>query len=255
MILTILGSGTSGGVPLLGCKCEVCKSENPKDKRLRTSAMLEWGERRVVIDSGPDFRTQMMRENADYLDAIVYTHSHRDHTAGLDDIRSYNFLQKADMPLYMKKQTLKVMQKQFDYVFEPNPYPGVPKVDVRIIENKPFKVFDSEWQPISVLHHKMEVYGFRINDFVYLTDANYISAKEKEKLKGCKTLVLNALRKEKHLSHFTLGEAVELVDEIAPEKTFLTHISHQMGKHENIQKELPENVFLAYDGLKVELEE
>lgn len=215
--------------------------------------MLEWDKKRVVVDSGPDFREQMMREDARYLDAIVFTHSHRDHTAGLDDIRSYNFLQKADMPLYLNEKTLKILKRQFEYIFEPNPYPGVPKVDLNIIENKPFKVFDTVWQPILVLHHKMEVYGFRIGDFTYITDANYISDEEKEKIKGTKTLVLNALRKEKHLSHFNLDQAVELVNEFSPEKAYFTHISHQMGKHADIQKTLPENIFLAYDGLKVEL--
>lgn len=252
MTFTFLGTGTSGGVPLLGCNCYVCLSKDYKDKRLRTSGMLEWDNKRVVIDSSPDFRTQMLRENAQHLNGIVFTHSHRDHTGGLDDIRSYNFLQKADMPLYLNQKTFNIMKKQFDYVFEPNPYPGVPKVDINIIENKAFEAFGLSWQPISVLHHKMEVYGFRVKDLTYITDANYIAPEEKGKIKGSKVLILNALRKEKHLSHFTLSEALELVDEIQPEHAYFTHISHQMGRHEEIEKELPEHVHIAYDGLKIE---
>lgn len=253
MRVTVLGSGTSGGVPLLGCKCEVCQSEDSKDKRLRPSIMLEWEGKRVVVDCGPDFREQMMRVDADYLDAIVFTHSHRDHTAGLDDIRSYNFLSKVDMPIYLNELTFKILKRQFEYIFEPNPYPGVPKVDVQIIDRAAFELFGKTWQPISVLHYKMEVYGFRIGDFVYITDANFISEEEKQKIKGCKVLILNALRKEQHISHFTLSEALGLVEELEPEQTYLTHISHQMGKHKDVSKELPENVALAYDGLSFEL--
>lgn len=253
MRLTFLGSGTSGGVPMLGCQCAVCKSQDSRDKRLRSSIMLEWDNKRAVIDCSPDFREQMLRENVERLDAIVFTHSHRDHTAGLDDIRSYNYLQKADMPIYLNELTFKILKRQFEYIFEPNPYPGVPKVDVRIIDNKSFDVFGTKWQPIIVLHHKMEVYGFRIGDLTYITDANFIPEDEKKKIKGSKVLILNALRKEKHLSHFTLDEAIELVEEIKPEKAYFTHISHQMGKHEEIQKTLPRNIFLAYDGFKIEL--
>lgn len=254
MRLTFLGSGTSGGVPLLGCKCAVCLSENPRDHRLRPSISLQWENKRVVIDCGPDFRTQMLREDAGSLDAIVFTHAHRDHTAGLDDIRSYNYLQQMDIPIFLNQSTFNILKRQFEYIFHEKSYPGIPKVEVNIIENEKFELLGKIWTPISVLHHKMEVYGFRIDDFVYITDANYISPEEKEKIKGCKVLVLNALRKEAHLSHFTLDQALEIIEEIAPESAYLTHVSHQLGLYADIEKELPKNVFLAYDGLKIDLD-
>lgn len=247
--ITFLGTGTSQGVPVIACECTVCQSENEKDKRLRTSIHLEIKGKSFVIDTGPDFRQQMLRAKIKHLDAVIFTHEHKDHIAGLDDIRAFNFLQKKDMDVYASKRVQEKLKKEFDYIFADFKYPGVPQICLHTIENKPFKANGVSFLPIEVMHYKLPVLGFRIGDFTYITDANYISKQEKDKIKGSKILVLNALRKTKHISHFNLKEALDLIEEIQPEKTYLTHISHLMGKHEEVQKELPENVFLAYDGL------
>lgn len=238
---------------MVGCDSPVCLSENPKDKRLRSSILIRINGKTLVVDCGPDFRQQMLREQVQNVDAILFTHAHRDHTAGLDDIRGYNYVTKKAMPLYMNKETLDTIKMHYEYVFSGSDYPGIPKVDVTVIENKPFSVFDVEVMPIEVLHYQMRVFAFRINDFTYITDANFISQQEKEKIKGSKIVVLNALRKETHLSHYNLKQALEIMEELKPEKAFLTHISHQLGFHDAVNKELPAGVELAYDGLKIQL--
>ena len=252
-VVTFLGTGTSQGVPIIGCTCEVCQSSNLRDKRLRSSIHIQTDRTSVVIDSGPDFRQQMLREQINRLDAIVFTHGHKDHTAGFDDIRAFNYIQKKDMEVYCDERVDSVLRKDYDYVFAAQKYPGVPQANLNIIENESFRVNDLLFEPIETLHYKLPVFGFRIGDFTYITDANYISEAEKEKIKGSKTLVLNALRKEKHISHFTLEEAIELAEEIGADQTYFTHISHQLGLHDSVGKELPDGIELAYDGLKISL--
>ncbi len=254
MKITFLGTGTSQGVPVIACNCEVCKSTDIKDKRLRTSIMLSYNDKNIVIDTGPDFRQQMLRENVQHLDAVLFTHEHKDHIAGLDDIRAFNYQTKKDMPIYATKQVQIGLKKEFHYIFADFQYPGIPKVDLHTINHQQsFELFDKTITPIEVIHFKLPVTAYRIDNFTYITDANFISEKEKEKIKGTEILVINALRKEKHISHFTLNEALELIKEINPKKAYLTHISHLLGKHEQISKELPNHVFLAYDGLKIEV--
>ena len=254
MKVTFLGTGTSTGIPLIGCDCEVCTSADAKDKRLRTSILMQSNGKNIVVDCGSDFRQQMLRENVKVLDAVLMTHGHRDHTGGIDDIRAYNFILQRDIDFYLNQSTKEIILRHFDYAFdEKNNYPSKPKLKLHLIENKPFTIFDIEVLPIEVMHANMLVFGFRIGDFTYITDANYISEKEKEKIKGTKTLVLNALRHKPHPSHFTIDEAVALSQEIQPEKTYFTHITHQLGLHEVINKTLPPNIFLAYDGLSIEV--
>ncbi len=253
MKVTFLGTGTSQGIPLIACGCDVCSSENAKDKRLRVSIMIEVDGKNIVIDSGPDFRQQMLREKVKTLEAIVFTHEHKDHVAGLDDVRAFNYFTGRHLDVYANEQVQVALKREFHYIFSGDNYPGIPKVNVITIDTDPFLVSGVKFTPIQVLHYKLPVLGFRVNDFTYITDANYISAEEIEKIKGTKVLVLNALRREKHISHFTLMEALELVKKINPDKAYLTHISHQMGLHDEVSKELPSNVELAYDGLQLEL--
>jgi len=252
--ITFLGTGTSQGVPVITCQCEVCSSLDFRDKRLRTSLHIEIEGLSFVIDAGPDFRQQMLRENIQQLDAIIYTHEHKDHTAGLDDIRPFNFSLKKDIPLYGHERVLNQIKQEFAYVFNEVKYPGVPAVLLHEIFNKPFEINGIEITPIEVLHYRLPVFGFRIGDFTYITDAKYISDKEIAKIKGTKVLVLNALQHTHHISHFTLEEALEMVEKIQPEKAYLTHISHNLGTHEATQKRLPENIFLAFDGLKFNID-
>ncbi|GAB3646471.1 MBL fold metallo-hydrolase [Echinicola sediminis] len=254
MNITFLGTGTSQGVPVIGCRCEVCCSLDFRDKRLRSSVHLQIDNKSFVIDTGPDFRTQMLREGISRLDAVIYTHEHKDHTAGLDDIRPFNFMQMKDMPIYGTKPVLEQIKREFSYVFSTKKYPGVPQVVTHEIHNKPFEVHDITFTPIEVMHYKLPVFGYRIKDFTYITDAKYISAEELKKLQGTKVLVLNALQIREHISHLTLKEALEIIKEINPERAYLTHISHKLGVHHKIQQELPENVFLAHDGLKITLD-
>ncbi|MBC8047482.1 MAG: MBL fold metallo-hydrolase, partial [Fimbriimonadaceae bacterium] len=242
MKITILGSGTSGGVPMIGCDCNVCNSSDPKDKRLRCSVLIEINNQTFVVDAGPDFRQQMLRKNVKKLDAILLTHQHKDHTAGLDDIRAYNYFQQKPMDIYLTAETEHAVRKEYHYVFEEKVYPGIPEMKLFRFENNPFNIGEVKFIPVEVKHLNMKVYGFRINNFTYITDANFISDIEKEKIKGSEVLVLNALRKTKHISHFNLQEALEVIEEIKPGKTYLTHLSHQMGKHTDVEKELPENV-------------
>lgn len=251
LTITFLGTGTSSGVPMIGCSCSVCTSTDKKDNRLRSSILVQSSTTTVVIDATPDFRYQMLREKVKHLDAIVFTHPHKDHIAGLDDVRAFNFFSGKPMKLYVNAITEKRLRQEYDYAFGENKYDGVPALELISIDKEIFTIGDIHFQPITVWHHKMPVLGFRIGAFTYITDANRIEDEEQEKIKTSDTLVLNALRKEKHLSHFTLSEATELAQEMGIPHTWFTHISHQMGNHEAINAELPEHVQLAYDGLKL----
>lgn len=249
--IQFLGTGTSSGVPMIGCKCRVCTSNNPKDKRLRSSVLVRSENTTVVIDTTPDFRYQMLRIDNRQLDGILLTHPHKDHIAGLDDVRAYNFLQQTPLPIFTNAHTAVVVEKEFYYAFANEKYPGVPQLNINVINTDPFSVGNIRVQPINVWHHKMPVTGFRFGNITYITDANRIDKEEKEKIIGSKLLIVNALRREKHLSHFTLNEALELADELQVEKAFFTHISHQLGLHDEVSETLPPNRFLAYDGLKL----
>jgi phosphoribosyl 1,2-cyclic phosphate phosphodiesterase len=251
--VTFLGTGTSQGVPVIACECDTCRSPYPEDKRLRSSVLVEQDALCIVIDTGPDFREQMLRENVKKLDAVLFTHEHRDHIAGLDDIRAYNFIAKRPVEVYGEERVFNMLRHEFPYIFSVKKYPGVPEINFHLINEDPFKIGDLIIRPVRALHYKLPVLGFRIGDFAYITDANFISEGEKEKLKGLKVFSVCALRKERHISHFTLKGALRLISEIKPETAYLTHISHQMGRHHEIGKELPENVFMAYDRLKVEI--
>ena len=253
MKITFLGTGTSQGVPIIGCQCNVCRSTNNKDKRLRTSVHIEIDGLSIIIDSGPDFRQQILRENIYKLDAILYTHDHKDHTAGLDDVRAFNHLQKKHMEVYAEDYVLKTLQKEFSYAFAKNKYPGVPKINLNQISNHKFKIENTIIEPIRGTHLKLPVLGYKINSFAYITDMNYISEIELEKIKNIDTLVINALRHKKHVSHFNLEEALDIISKTKVKKAYLTHISHALGKYNEIEKKLPKNVFLAYDGLCLDL--
>jgi phosphoribosyl 1,2-cyclic phosphate phosphodiesterase len=253
LIVTFLGTGTSQGIPNIGCSCEVCRSLDFRDKRLRTSLHLAIDGKSFIIDSGPDFRAQVLREKIKNLDALLFTHEHKDHTAGLDDVRSFNFIQKKSMPVYGRKNVLEQLRKEFEYAFSEFKYPGVPLIDLIEIDNERFYIEGVEFIPIEVMHYRLPVFGYRINDFTYITDANYISEKELKKIEGSKIVVLNALQKTEHISHYTLSQAVGLLERLKPEKAYLIHLSHKMGLHRDVQKELPEFIHIAYDGLKIHL--
>lgn len=252
--VTFLGTGTSQGIPVIGSKHEVCLSKDPKDKRLRVSALMSWDDYNFVIDCGPDFRYQMLRENVSKVDGILITHEHSDHTAGLDDIRPFNF-RHGTMPFYADKRVFKSLRERFAYIFATeNKYPGAPSIEaIEIDKNTPFAIGGKKVIPIEAMHDKLPVLGFRVEDFTYLTDVKTISDEEIEKVKGTKVLVVNALREEPHYSHFNVTEALEFVEKIKPEKTYFTHISHIMGFHEEVEKKLPKNVHLAYDTLKINI--
>lgn len=252
MIVEFLGTGTSQGVPIIACKCSVCISVDPKDKRLRSSILVSYGGKSIAVDCGPDFRAQMLRANVESLDGILFTHAHRDHMAGLDDIRGFNFAMKRAIDIYCEPRVEAAIRREFFYAFEEPKYPGVPEMNMRNISLEPFSLIGLPVVPIQVYHHKLPVLGFRFKDFVYITDANRIEEAELEKIKGCKVLVLNALRREPHISHFTLEEAVALVNYIKPEAAYFTHISHQLGTHTEVENELPGNIHLAYDGLTMQ---
>ncbi|MCZ2223156.1 MAG: MBL fold metallo-hydrolase [Chitinophagales bacterium] len=251
LTITFLGTGTSSGIPMIGCSCNVCSSTDKKDKRLRSSILVQSDNTTIVVDTTPDFRYQMLRTHTKKLDAVLFTHPHKDHIAGLDDVRAFNFFSKQPMHIYANTLTEEALQRDFYYAFSENKYPGIPNLVVHTIDNNSFIIGNIPVQPILVWHLKMPVYGFKFGDFVYITDANRIDENEKEKIRGAKVLVLNALRKEKHISHFTLDEAIALATELKIEKAFFTHISHQLGKHEQINKQLPSNMQLAYDGLQL----
>jgi phosphoribosyl 1,2-cyclic phosphate phosphodiesterase len=249
LTITFLGTGTSQGIPIIGCPCEVCQSLDYRDKRLRTSIHIAVNGQSLVIDTGPDFRQQMLRERIHKLDAILYTHAHRDHTAGLDDVRAYNYLQRMTMPLYGSVATLNQLKTDFAYIFDNHDYPGLPQVSLHPIHSTPFSVNGITITPLPVLHATLPVFGFRVGDFSYITDANFLADETFERLKGTKVLVLNALQQESHISHFTLAQAIEVATKVNAEKTYFTHLSHKMGLHAAVSKQLPENISLAYDGL------
>ncbi len=249
--ITVLGTGTSQGVPVIACECTVCLSKDSKDKRLRSSIMFTVNEKNFVIDTGPDFRQQMLNANVKTLSAVLFTHEHKDHVAGLDDVRAFNFKERRDMEIYCTLAVEEALKREFAYVFGDNPYPGIPRLNLNRISKNPFKINDIDIIPVEVMHYKMPVLGFRIGDFAYITDAKTISAEEKTKLKGTKIIMVNALRLEEHISHFNLDQALAFIDEIQPERAYLTHISHLLGTQKEIERILPKNVFIAYDGMKI----
>lgn len=254
MKITFLGTGTSQGVPVIACDCNTCHSDDSRDKRLRTSLLLENGTTNILFDAGPDFRQQMLNHNVLKLDSILLTHEHRDHIGGLDDVRAFNYKSQDAIDIWAEDRVQKALKKEYSYVFSEFQYPGIPKMRLNDVTESSFRVGDLTIMPVRVFHYRLPVYGFRLGNFAYITDANYIPEESKEKLFGVKYLVINALRKEKHISHFSLREALEFIREISPKKAFLTHISHQMGLHSEISKELPAGVSLAYDGLSFSFE-
>lgn len=253
MKVTFLGTGTSQGVPVIACNCHVCTSPDAKDNRLRSSILLESAAGTIVVDTTPDFRYQMLRAQVKHLKAVLVTHSHKDHIAGMDDIRAFNYFQQTPIDVYASTFSQEVIMREFAYAFAEHKYPGIPEIRLRTIDDQPFSINGLPIIPIQVMHYKMPVLGFRFHDFTYITDANFIHEAEKEKIKGSKILVLNALRREKHISHFTLDEAVALGKELEVPQLYLTHISHQLGRHAEVSPELPDGVALAYDGLSFEI--
>lgn len=251
MKITFLGTGTSQGVPMIACPCDVCKSTDQRDKRLRTAALIEVNGLNICIDTGPDFRTQILREKITRMDAILYTHQHKDHIAGLDDIRGFNYFQQEPMHLYASQEVMYTIKTEFAYIFSEIKYPGIPEVDLHLVDEDIFYIHNIPVTPIHVMHYRLPILGYRIGDITYITDANYISEVEKDKIRGSKILVLNALRQETHISHFSLREAIALAQELEIPQTFLTHISHQLGKYSDIEPTLPVGINLAYDGLQV----
>ena len=251
--LTFLGTGTSQGVPVIACPCEVCHSCDEHDKRLRTSALLEVNGKVLLFDAGPDFRQQLLRYNVQQLDAILLTHEHKDHTGGIDDVRAFNLVMGKPVEIYGEKRVCQAVKHDFAYAFSDEKYPGVPEINLNVISNASFTAAGLRVEPIRVNHFKLPIYGYRMGSFAYVTDANYIPPESMEKLKGLDVLVLNALRKEKHISHFTLAEALEIIAILKPKRAYLTHLSHQMGFHKEVEKELPDNVHIAYDGLELEI--
>lgn len=253
MTVTFLGTGTSQGVPIICCECAVCKSNDPKDNRLRSSILIESETTKVIIDAGPDFRQQLLRKNLKSLDAVVFTHEHKDHIAGLDEVKAFNYFNNMKMPVYATERVQTALKREFAYIFSEEKYPGIPEIDLHTITDEPICINDIKLLPIDLIHYKMPVKGYRIRNFTYITDANYISETEKEKIRGSEIIVINALRKEPHLSHFTFSEAINLMKELKPKKAYFTHISHQLGLHQDVSLELPDFIELAYDGLHIEI--
>jgi phosphoribosyl 1,2-cyclic phosphate phosphodiesterase len=254
LTITFLGTGTSSGVPMIGCDCEVCTSTDKKDNRLRSSILVQSPTTTLVVDTGPDFRYQMLRQKIKHLDAVLFTHPHKDHLAGLDDIRAFNFFSKKPMELYADSLTEEAVRRDFYYAFSDTKYPGLPQLNFNTITLEPFVVGDIPIVPIMVWHLKMPVLGFRFGKFTYITDANRIEEGEKEKIRGSEVVVLNALRKQKHISHFSLEEAIEMVQELKVPTAYFTHISHQLGRHSDIEAELPDGIHLSFDGSELKFE-
>ena len=252
MRVTILGSGTSQGVPVIACECSVCQSTDENDKRLRSAAMIDIGDKKLIIDAGPDFRTQMLRAGVKDVTALLLTHEHKDHIGGLDDIRAFNWVKNGEVDIYCNQRTKDVISKDYDYAFAKFRYPGVPEMNIHVIDEDPFWIGDIKIDPITVMHYKLPVTAFRIGNFAYITDANFISETSMKKLEGVEYMVINALRKEVHLSHFTLNQAIDVVKTLHVKQAYITHIGHQMGLHEEVSRELPENIQLAHDMLSFE---
>lgn len=248
-----MGTGTSSGVPMIACDCQVCSSPDKKDKRLRSSILVQSAATTLVVDTGPDFRYQMLRAKVKNLDAVLFTHPHKDHLAGLDDVRAFNYLLQRPIDVYADSLTEEAVRRDFYYAFTDTKYPGIPELNMHTINMEPFVVGDIPVIPVQVWHMRMPVLGFRFGDFTYITDANRIDAAEREKIKGSQVLVLNALRREKHISHFTLDEAVEVIRELGIPQAYLTHISHQLGLHAEVETSLPAGIHLAYDGLQLQM--
>ncbi|MES2418966.1 MAG: MBL fold metallo-hydrolase [Bacteroidota bacterium] len=253
MKITFLGTGTSQGIPVIGCGCMVCLSADKRDKRLRVSVLVETKDKTIVIDSGPDFRYQMLRAKVKDLDAILYTHEHKDHVAGLDDIRPFNYILKKRIDLYATERVQEALKREFAYIFSTVIYHGLPQVNLHTVTENPFIIGETEITPIEVMHYKLPVMGYRIGDFTYITDAKTITAESLEKIKGSKVLVVNALQKEDHISHFTLAEAMAFAEKAGAECTYFTHMSHNLGLHADVEAHLPSNMRLAYDGLSFEV--
>lgn len=254
--ITFLGTGTSQGVPMIACHCDVCRSTDPHDKRLRCSAMVESGSTRIIIDAGPDFRYQMLRAGIEDIDAILLTHGHKDHTGGIDDVRAFNYFDRKAIDIYATRAVQHTVRKDFDYAFTQNRYPGVPEINLRsIFTGRPFRVGDMDIQPIEGLHYRMPVTGFRIGPLAYLTDFNHIEQSEIDRLRGVDTLVINALRHEKHISHYSLPEAMEVCRQVGARENYFTHMSHQIGLHQIVSQTLPDGYHFAYDGLVIEVGE
>lgn len=251
--LILLGTGTSTGVPVLACDCAICRSDDPRDKRLRTSALVRVNGHTYVFDSGPDFRTQLIREQVNDLDAILFTHAHRDHIAGLDDVRAFNYVLNKTIHIYASDEVEKSIRSEFPYIFRDDGYFGRPRIDIHTLHNEPFDLDGITVMPILVKHHHLDVFGYRIGDLCYITDASSIEEEEVEKLKGCKVLVVNALRKSRHISHFSTDEAFELIARINPEAAIITHMSHFIGKHEDLFHEFPPKVIPGYDGMRIQI--
>ncbi len=251
--ITLLGTGTSTGVPVLACDCENCTSPDPRDKRMRTSALVTFKGRNYVIDSGPDFRTQLIREQVKDIDAILFTHAHRDHIAGLDDVRAFNYVLNKSIDIYASAEVEKSIKSEFPYIFRDDGYFGRPRIDLHTIENEPFLINEVQVIPILVKHHNMDVFGYRIGELCYITDASSIADEEVEKLKGCRVLVVNALRKSRHISHFSTDEAFRLIEQINPDLAVITHMSHFIGRYVDLEKSFPEPVVPGYDGMKISI--